>query len=105
MLLPNATSHPHEEEEERFLLFFIFVKVSCTEISSANVDTSQLDNGYAQTKWVAEQLVMKACKQGLPATIYRIGMLKRNMCSIKQFRCATFEQILLWPGQTLNSLA
>eukprot|EP00931_Biecheleriopsis_adriatica_P116929 TRINITY_DN92505_c0_g1_i1.p1 TRINITY_DN92505_c0_g1~~TRINITY_DN92505_c0_g1_i1.p1 ORF type:complete len:1308 (+),score=257.80 TRINITY_DN92505_c0_g1_i1:43-3924(+) len=32
-----------------------------------------LQTGYAQTKWVAEQLVAKATQLGLPAVIYRLG--------------------------------
>jgi amino acid adenylation domain-containing protein/thioester reductase-like protein len=31
--------------------------------------------GYAQTKWVAEKLVMAARDQGLPTVIYRLGMI------------------------------
>ena len=31
------------------------------------------ENGYAQTKWVAEQVLRKGIQQGLPITIYRIG--------------------------------
>jgi amino acid adenylation domain-containing protein/thioester reductase-like protein len=31
--------------------------------------------GYAQTKWVAEKLVMNARDRGLPVTIYRLGMI------------------------------
>jgi len=34
---------------------------------------STLDNGYAQSKWTAEQILYKAIDQGLPVTIYRIG--------------------------------
>ncbi|TBR56878.1 hypothetical protein B4U84_25835 [Westiellopsis prolifica IICB1] len=32
-----------------------------------------LENGYAQSKWVAEQLVKIAKNRGLPACIYRLG--------------------------------
>jgi amino acid adenylation domain-containing protein/thioester reductase-like protein len=31
--------------------------------------------GYAQTKWVAEKLVMAAIDRGLPTVIYRLGMI------------------------------
>ncbi|WP_017304217.1 amino acid adenylation domain-containing protein [Spirulina subsalsa] len=37
-----------------------------------------LQNGYAQTKWVAEKLVMEAQKRGLPASIYRLNMISGN---------------------------
>ncbi|MCU0524368.1 MAG: amino acid adenylation domain-containing protein [Elainella sp. Prado103] len=38
-------------------------------------DGSVIDKGYTQTKWVAEQLVMAAQQRGIPACIYRPGML------------------------------
>ncbi|MCU0567716.1 MAG: amino acid adenylation domain-containing protein [Oculatellaceae cyanobacterium Prado106] len=34
-----------------------------------------LDKGYAQTKWVAEKLVMAAQLRGIPVCIYRPGMI------------------------------
>jgi thioester reductase-like protein len=34
-----------------------------------------LDTGYGQTKWVAEQLVLKANELGLPCVVYRLGNL------------------------------
>ncbi len=33
------------------------------------------DGGYAQSKWVAEKLVMAAYERGIPTTIYRPGMI------------------------------
>ena len=35
---------------------------------------SMLTDGYSQSKWVAEQLVLKAMERGLPAAIYRPGV-------------------------------
>lgn len=41
-----------------------------------NLDHSEdLPNGYEQTKWVADKIVWRAMQQGLPASIYRLGML------------------------------
>ena len=36
---------------------------------------NELTDGYSQSKWVAEQLVMRAMERGLPAAIYRPGQL------------------------------
>jgi len=43
-----------------------------TDLTNAHKD---LQYGYAQSKWVAEQLVLKARDRGLPAAIYRLGNL------------------------------
>lgn len=38
-------------------------------------DVTKLQDGYGQTKWVAEQLVLEAGRRGLPARIYRPGTI------------------------------
>ncbi|MEK7434812.1 MAG: thioester reductase domain-containing protein [Cyanobacteriota bacterium] len=38
-------------------------------------DSEDLPNGYEQTKWVADKMVWRAMKKGLPVNIYRLGML------------------------------
>jgi thioester reductase-like protein len=40
-----------------------------------NPGMENLDFGYAQSKWVAEQLVRRAQRHGLPATIYRPSLV------------------------------
>lgn len=40
-----------------------------------NDEMADLDFGYAQTKWVAEQLVLRARERGLDARIYRPSLL------------------------------
>ena len=45
----------------------------CREDADVTQFADQLDDGYSQSKWVAEQLVTKARNRGLPATIYRLG--------------------------------
>lgn len=39
------------------------------------LDEEELQTGYGQSKWVAEQLVREAQDRGLPATIHRFGTL------------------------------
>ena len=39
--------------------------------SDDNPGMENLDFGYAQSKWVAEQLVLRALATGIPATVYR----------------------------------
>jgi thioester reductase-like protein len=43
--------------------------------SYANAEMSGLDFGYAQTKWVAEQLALTAQRQGLDVRIYRPSLI------------------------------
>jgi len=43
----------------------------CTEDANMMFYAEELHSGYAQTKWVAEQLVLRAQHKGLPATVYR----------------------------------
>jgi len=54
-----------------------------------HVDT--LQSGYAQSKWVAEQLIMEAGKRGLPTAIYRLGLIsgqhETGVCDLGAFSC------------------
>ncbi|XP_046580237.1 linear gramicidin synthase subunit D-like [Haliotis rubra] len=47
----------------------------CSEEDDASSYHDDLEDGYSQSKWVAEQLVKKAGKKGLPVSIYRLGNL------------------------------
>lgn len=46
---------------------------TCDEDSDMSSLHKHLNYGYAQSKWVSEQLVLRAAKRGLPAAIYRLG--------------------------------
>ncbi len=41
----------------------------------------KITGGYAQSKWVAEQLVSRAGEAGLPICIYRLGMISGSQAS------------------------
>jgi len=47
----------------------------CSEDSDMLQYANDLEDGYSQSKWVAEQLVINAMEHGLPAVIYRPGNL------------------------------
>ncbi|RDD46798.1 Linear gramicidin synthase subunit D [Trichoplax sp. H2] len=50
-------------------------KHGCSENDDMIQFANRLTDGYAQSKWVAEQLVLRARNRGLPVVIYRPGNL------------------------------
>jgi thioester reductase-like protein len=65
-----------------------------------------LPNGYAQTKWAAEWMVQEAARQGLPATIYRIGqVVGHSVSGVAQTGdfIAHFLEGCVQTGRTLRS--
>jgi thioester reductase-like protein len=49
--------------------------------------SSPLDNGYVQTKWVSEHLMMQAFAAGLQGAVYRMG----NITGSTQYGCSNVE--------------
>ena len=43
------------------------------EIHIDQISPTDLTNGYGQSKWVAEKIIAKANRSGLPVAIYRLG--------------------------------
>ncbi len=84
---------PHNVDGTREILRFAFTRapkqfhlVSSTFIfgwtvkgvlweTDFNAEMANLDFGYAQSKWVAEQLVYEAGRQGLPIRVYRPSLI------------------------------
>ncbi|XP_033112958.1 linear gramicidin synthase subunit D-like isoform X1 [Anneissia japonica] len=48
---------------------------NCMETDDMQKYAPFLTDGYGQTKWVAEQLVLRAKSRGLPVIVYRLGNL------------------------------
>lgn len=62
----------------------------CREDANMIAYADKLRSGYAQTKWVAEQLVMRAQDRGLPAAVYRY--LSFLLCDLtKLYRLAALR--------------
>ena len=59
--------------------------------SEALDKTEGLENGYCQSKWVAEKLVMEARERGLPVSIYRLarvtGHSQTGICNTEDLFC------------------
>ncbi|WP_395735896.1 AMP-binding protein [Prosthecobacter sp.] len=51
---------------------------SCCREDDLRRDITQVHGGYAQTKWVAEQLVLQARDRGLRTAVHRLGLLSLN---------------------------
>lgn len=64
VLKPLACAHPAHPAEIQLVPETAFPE-----------DGEVIDKGYTQTKWVAEKLIMAAQRRGIPACIYRPGML------------------------------
>ncbi|UJR20192.1 hypothetical protein I4U23_023324 [Adineta vaga] len=45
------------------------------EVPIDEISPNHLKSGYSQSKWVAEKLIDKAIRLGLPVTIYRLGSM------------------------------
>jgi thioester reductase-like protein len=76
--------------------FSVFSKTAFTqfekidELTPLHIAPLLLD-GYSQSKWVAERLIMEAQTRGIPATIYRLGHITGHS---QQGVCHTSD--LLW---------
>nr|WP_197945764.1 thioester reductase domain-containing protein [Phytohabitans suffuscus] len=55
----------------------------------------RLPNGYLQSKWTGEQLVLAARRRGVPVNVYRLGQImgdsRRGACVTNSFTCAVIK--------------
>lgn len=49
---------------------------NCSEDDNIEDNHTELNDGYSQSKWVAEQLISRAGQKGLPVVIYRLGNIQ-----------------------------
>jgi amino acid adenylation domain-containing protein/thioester reductase-like protein len=58
----------------------------------------EITGGYAQSKWVAEQLVSRAAEAGLPTCIYRLGMISgsqsNGICNTDDVLCRLLKTFI-----------
>ncbi|CAF1105727.1 unnamed protein product [Adineta steineri] len=79
------------------------------EISIDNIPPDNLKTGYAQSKWVAEKLIMNATRMGLPVVIYRLGSIGAhtetgacNRHDLNTLLISTIMKIGYYPATLLN---
>ena len=70
----------------------------------------KLIGGYAQSKWVAEKLMINASQLGLPVVIYRLGLIgadsKRGSCNpndVYTLLLAAMIQVKAYPSAAMDS--
>jgi thioester reductase-like protein len=51
----------------------------------SNQDLSLLDFGYSQSKWVSEQIVLRAMGNGLPARVFRPALIAPSVCGCGEY--------------------
>jgi fatty acid CoA ligase FadD9 len=80
------------------------------EVHIDDIPPHRLTNGYGQSKWVAEKLVAKANRLGLPVVIYRLGSMcsdaKTGACNPLDLNTILLANILktgCYPGEMLNN--
>eukprot|EP00899_Mesostigma_viride_P018306 jgi/Mesvir1/26477/Mv16147-RA.1 len=66
----------------------------CLEEACLDDISGQLTEGYAQTKWVAEQLCLEARRRGLPVAIYRPGNMAGSSVS-GQWNASDFIRLMI----------
>ena len=90
-------------------------KKDCSEDENIDDYHPDLNDGYSQSKWVAEQLITRAGQKGLPVVIYRLGTIyfkpkflmkkirnKPNICFFKRINYFFPQLTVILHFQSLN---
>jgi fatty acid CoA ligase FadD9 len=71
-----AVSHSSTSTPVHYMSTLSVLPLGVTdEITIDQIPSETLNNAYAQSKWVAEQLIDQASRRGLPTVIYRLGLI------------------------------
>jgi thioester reductase-like protein len=81
--------------------------ISTISVLPADTNSSEeLSNGYAQSKWVADKLIERASRVGLPVITYRLGLIladtKTGACNPNDFYTlliATIMKVKCYPTE------
>jgi thioester reductase-like protein len=75
------------------------------------ISPKQLRNGYAQSKWVAEKLIAKASRAGLPVITYRLGLIladrETGACNRNDFYTlliAAIMKVKCYPAEAITAI-
>ena len=79
------------------------------EIHIDQISPTDLTNGYGQSKWVAEKIIAKANRSGLPVAIYRLGSMGSdsrtgacNLHDINTLLVAAIIKMKSYPVEMMN---
>ncbi|KAI9906387.1 hypothetical protein PsorP6_003375 [Peronosclerospora sorghi] len=73
------------------------------EVADLSKVSDQLDNGYAQSKWVSEQMCHEAAQRGLPVSILRLGNMSPSSLT-GRWNTSDFYYLLLKGCVNLGSV-
>ena len=80
------------------------------EVNIDQISPKALTNGYGQSKWVAEKLMDKAYRLGLPVAIYRLGSMgsdsRSGACNLLDINTILVDAILkigFYPEEAVNT--
>ncbi|XP_039290214.1 linear gramicidin synthase subunit D-like [Nilaparvata lugens] len=79
---------------KNIIQFALHTKVKPIHYISSNAVFANGQSGYDQTKWLAEQLVLRSAQSGLPCVVYRLGSTKRASCNPSDFTLYMIQGVI-----------